>query len=118
MGNMFVHLTNVAIQKFSDKYSERHGGKWSIKSLRFYIESVYGKEIMMKCFEGINNIIIQTLKSVQTIIINDKHCFEMYGYDILIDESCKPWLVEVNASPSLTTTTKVLYFLKLLFLLI
>ena len=111
MGNMFVHLTNVAIQKFSDKYSEKHGGKWSIKSLRFYIESVYGKEIMMNCFDGINNIIIQSLKSVQSIIINDKHCFEMYGYDILIDETCKPWLVEVNASPSLTTTTKVNIFI-------
>ena len=37
MDNMFVHLTNVAIQKYSDKYSGQHGGKWSIKCLKFYI---------------------------------------------------------------------------------
>ena len=65
-----------------------------------------GKEKTDKCFNDIQNAIYVALKSVQSVIINDKHCFELYGFDILIDANLKPWLIEVNGSPSLTTTTE------------
>ena len=103
--NMEGHLTNVAIQKNSQNYNSEHGSKWSIENLRFYLEQTRGKYATDKCFDEIKNIIYISLKSVQSVIINDKHCFEMYGYDILIEDNLKPWLIEVNASPSLSTTT-------------
>eukprot|EP00471_Norrisiella_sphaerica_P003421 CAMPEP_0184481484 /NCGR_PEP_ID=MMETSP0113_2-20130426/3026_1 /TAXON_ID=91329 /ORGANISM="Norrisiella sphaerica, Strain BC52" /LENGTH=425 /DNA_ID=CAMNT_0026860635 /DNA_START=81 /DNA_END=1355 /DNA_ORIENTATION=+ len=103
--NMFVHLTNVAIQKHGDDYNDKHGNKWSFKHLMFYLEATQGHEASKLLFHKIESIFVYMCKAVQNVMINDKHCFECYGFDIMIDKNLKPWLIEVNASPSLTSTT-------------
>jgi len=52
--------------------------------------------LLHRLFQGIDQVIIHSLRSVQNVMINDRHCFECYGYDILIDGDLKPWLVEVS----------------------
>lgn len=105
LDNPFIHLTNVAIQKTSEDYNAMHGGKWSVKNLRLFIEGTRGHAAAQTLFDQINAIIIHSLKSIQNVVINDRHCFECYGYDIIIDDTLKPWLVEVNSSPSMSSTT-------------
>jgi len=113
LDNPFIHLTNVAIQKHNDDYNSKHGGKWHVRYLRLYLESIYGIEKSNLLFGDVDQLIIHSLKSVQNVMINDRHCFECYGYDILIDADLKPWLVEVNASPSLSATTDADRIMKL-----
>lgn len=111
--DMFAHLTNVAVQKNGEDYNEKHGNKFPIKNLRLYLMGTRGHEAATKLWDDIYSVYIHALKAVQNVIINDKHCFEMYGFDILIDEKLQPWLLEVNACPSLHASTKVDRMLKM-----
>ena len=43
-------------------------------------------------------------------------CFEIYGFDILIDQTFRPWLLEVNVSPSLSSSSPMDKYIKTLLL--
>jgi len=36
------------------------------------------------------------------------YCFELFGYDFIIDEKFKVWLIEVNTNPCLEESSKIL----------
>ncbi|KAM6456261.1 putative tubulin polyglutamylase TTLL9 isoform 4-T4 [Liasis olivaceus] len=101
-----IHLTNVAVQKTAPDYDPEKGCKWMIQQFRLFLTAKHGAEAVEMLFSEMDNIFIKSLQSVQKVIISDKHCFELYGYDILIDQDLKPWLLEVNASPSLTASSQ------------
>ena len=42
MKNLYMHLTNVAIQKRNDAYDENTGMKWPIRNFKLYLNSKVG----------------------------------------------------------------------------
>jgi tubulin polyglutamylase TTLL4 len=64
-------------------------------------------------FSRIKDVAIKALISVEPSIVNaysrsTRHrnvCFELYGFDIMLDSKLKPWLIEVNISPSLSSSS-------------
>lgn len=39
---------------------------------------------------------------------NRKYCFEIFGYDFMIDANLKVWLIEVNTNPCLEESSPIL----------
>ena len=57
-------------------------------------------DVIIKSLVSGEHYVLAALKKNGT---HRSNCFEIFGYDILIDSDLKPWLMEVNLSPSLAT---------------
>ncbi len=97
MDNMYIHLTNVSIQKHGEEYNSIHGGKLTVQNLKLFLETTRGKPATDKLFNEISWLIVHSLKAVAPVMVSDRHCYECYGYDIIIDDQLKPWLIEVQS---------------------
>jgi hypothetical protein len=51
---------------------------------------------------------LNIVESVRMRLKRRVGCFGLYGYDFMIDEQMKVWLIEVNVNPALTTNTHTL----------
>ena len=110
--NTVMHLTNVAVQKKADGYDREKGAKMLLRELRMLLLSRHGHAVVDACFAEITKAVLRSLLAVQPSIINDHRCFELYGYDVMLDSALKPWLIEVNASPSLSAENEADYGVK------
>uniref|UniRef100_A0A158PA54 Tubulin--tyrosine ligase-like protein 5 n=1 Tax=Angiostrongylus cantonensis TaxID=6313 RepID=A0A158PA54_ANGCA len=99
--NAFVHLTNYSINKNNSNFV-----RW---------DSLFVKRIILHCskrtyFRNDKDIVVKSLLSVQARITSACRTtipyigtnYELFGFDILVDAQLKPWLLEVNLSPSLS----------------
>lgn len=53
------------------------------------------------------NIVVWSIKSCQNYVTSKKGSFELVGFDFMIDQYLNPWLIEINMSPSMDSSTPV-----------
>ncbi|KAF7664977.1 hypothetical protein LDENG_00158880 [Lucifuga dentata] len=118
VNDVCMHLTNYSINKHSDNFvrDDNAGSKRKLSTLNKHLESLCCNT--EKMWNDIEDLIIKTLISAHPILKHNYHtcfpshttgsaCFEILGFDVLLDHRLKPWVLEVNHSPSFTTDSRL-----------
>lgn len=114
MANRFIHLTNYSVNKKNSDYqnNEDHdkcqGHKWTLQTLFRHLEQDLNID-WRPIWKNIKDCVVKTIISVEShlnsnvkIYCTHKSCaYELFGFDVLLDQNLKPWVLEVNVSPSL-----------------
>ncbi|XP_055471843.1 probable tubulin polyglutamylase TTLL2 [Psammomys obesus] len=108
LGNLqdcYSHLTNSSINKSGASYWKTkdvvgQGCKWTLSRFFSYLRKWDVDDLLLR--QKINHMVILTVLAGAPSVPVAYNCFELFGFDILIDENLKPWLLEVNYSPALT----------------
>ena len=128
LSKKYIHLTNFSVNKKNSKFvknsdkqkgaggddeddSGANSSKWDFKQLRkafdkqghnFSYVFAQFKDLIIKALISVEPHIVSNLQKNPTNRVN---CFEIYGFDIMIDSNMKPWILEVNVLPSLSSSS-------------
>ncbi|XP_060848643.1 tubulin monoglutamylase TTLL4-like isoform X1 [Rhopalosiphum padi] len=114
----YMHLTNYSINRLSSQYTQNEdadacqGHKWTLRSLWTYMEKERKIDVK-KLWESLEDLVVKTVISgespmsqmCRSNLSNRYNAYELFGIDVLFDEHLKPWILEVNISPSLHSSS-------------
>ncbi|CAG9315373.1 unnamed protein product [Blepharisma stoltei] len=105
--NKYIHLTNDAVQKNSEDYGKyENGNKMTYSDFQRYLDKNCNdkkRNFNEEVLPVIRTMVKDTIQAVYLKLDPNHriHTFEIFGYDFLLDEDLKPWLLEVNTNPCL-----------------
>ncbi|XP_018799370.1 PREDICTED: tubulin polyglutamylase TTLL13P isoform X1 [Bactrocera latifrons] len=114
--DLFMHLTNYSVNKRSSQYdlcdNDDCGSKRKFCAINNWLRRRNYE--VDEFWQKIDDIIIKTVLSAWPMLKHNYHacfpshdkiqaCFEILGFDILVDSKMKPYVLEVNHSPSYHT---------------
>ncbi|XP_052793542.1 tubulin polyglutamylase ttll6-like isoform X34 [Mya arenaria] len=116
--NVYMHLTNYAINKHSEDFirDDEAGSKRRISTTNRYMrEKGYDVD---KMWADIDDVIIKTMISAHSVLkhnyrtcfpnhVKGSACFEILGFDVMLDRKLRPYVIEVNHSPSFGTDSEL-----------
>ena len=119
-----MHLTNYALNKHSNAFVD---SEYDDEGTKRTLSATFDDFMLRGCDvralrREIEALVVKTILPIQPHLAHTYHCavsakgaggaddecepasrcFEVLGFDVMLDERYKPWLIEVNHSPSFT----------------
>ena len=108
----FIHITNHSLQKKCLKFAQyEYGNEMSYDDFKkFMKEDNIPLENFDKMIEEMKYLIKISFKAVGKKLLKIKPvlCFEIFGYDFILDNDFKPWILEINNNPGLGISSPVI----------
>ena len=119
-----MHLTNYSLNKHSRNFvkntneeEDSKGSKWSLSAFKRRLAQELGEERAAAVWRQVDDLVVKALVTAEPTLYEslranvpaahrgepNRQCFQLFGFDVMLDKDAKPWLLEVNLDPALRT---------------